>query len=105
MGLLGFGGDKGNARTAQFEGSAAMLLSPRLAVGAEIRTKPDRLGFAREQDAYDAFAAWAPHRNFTLTAAYADLGDIALELVSETVLDGRVVLLEYRPGGAPPYVS
>jgi dihydrofolate reductase len=36
---------------------------------------------------------------------FAQLGDIALELVSETVLDGRVVLLDYRPGGLPPYAS
>jgi hypothetical protein len=25
--------------------------------------------------------------------------------VSETVLDGRVVLLDYRPGGLPPYAD
>lgn len=36
---------------------------------------------------------------------FARLDDIALELVSETVLDGRVVLCDYRPAGAPPYVS
>ena len=36
---------------------------------------------------------------------FAQLGDVALELVSETVLDGRVVLLDYRPGGLPPYAS
>jgi dihydrofolate reductase len=36
---------------------------------------------------------------------FAELNDIALELVSETVLDGRVVLCEYRPAGTPPYVS
>jgi dihydrofolate reductase len=36
---------------------------------------------------------------------FADLADVALELVSETVLDGRVVLLDYRPAGLPPYAS
>ena len=36
---------------------------------------------------------------------FAQLADVALELVSETVLDGRVVLLDYRPAGAPPYVN
>ncbi len=77
FGLLGFGGDKGPDRTLQFEGSAAMLLTRRLAVGAEYRTKPDNLGFAEEDDAFDVFAAWAPARNVTLTAAYVDLGDIA----------------------------
>jgi hypothetical protein len=76
-GLLGHGGDRGAKYGAQFEGSAAVMLSPRLAVGAEVRTKPDRLGFAREDDAFDLFAAWGLHRHLTLTAAYADLGDIA----------------------------
>ena len=36
---------------------------------------------------------------------FAELGDVALELVSETVLDGRTVLLDYRPGGLPPYAN
>jgi hypothetical protein len=77
FGLLGFGGDKSNAYRPQFEGSAGMLLKRNLLVGAEYRTKPDNLGFAREQDAYDLFAAWAFTHTFTLTAAYVDLGDIA----------------------------
>lgn len=77
FGLLGFGGDKSDKYHAEFEGSAGVLLSRRLLVGAELRTKPDNLGFAREQKAYDAFAAWQFHRHLTVTAAYADLGDIA----------------------------
>ena len=77
FGLLGFGGDKSDKYRAQFEGSAGVLLSRRILVGAEIRTKPDNLRFAREQKAYDAFAAWQLHRHVTVTAAYADLGDIA----------------------------
>ncbi|MEH3048493.1 DUF3034 family protein [Sphingomonas adhaesiva] len=77
FGLLGHGGDRGNAYGAQFEGSVGKLLSPRLVVGAEYRSKPDRLGFAREDDTFDVFAAWAVQRNLTLTAAYVDLGSIA----------------------------
>lgn len=77
LGLLGFGGPKGNDRTAQFEGSLAKMLSRKLVVGAEYRTRPDNLGFAEEDDGYDLFAAWAVHRNVSLTAAYVDLGDIA----------------------------
>ena len=53
------------------------MLSRHLVVGAEYRTKPDNLGFAQEDDAYDLFAAWEPARHLSLTAAYADLGDIA----------------------------
>jgi len=77
FGLLGFGGDKDDHYAPEFEGSAAMLLSRHLAAGVEYRSKPDNLGFAQENDAYDLFAAWAPVHHLTFTAAYADLGDIA----------------------------
>jgi hypothetical protein len=77
FGLLGFGGDRHDSYSAQFEGSAALLLTRKLAVGAEVRTKPDNLGFAREDAAWDGFAAYAVTRNVSLTAAYVDLGSIA----------------------------
>ena len=77
FGFLGFGGDRSDAYSAQFEGSAAYLVSSRLAMGAEYRTKPDNLGFAREDNAYDLFAAFALTRSLSITAAYVDLGDIA----------------------------
>lgn len=77
FGLLGFGGDRGSRRTAQFEGSAGMLLAPDFIIGAEYRSKPDNLGFAKEDDAVDAFAAWSLHRSVTVTAALVDLGEIA----------------------------
>lgn len=76
-GLLGFGGDKHNAYSAQFEGSAGLLLSRKLLIGGEVRTKPDNLGFAREDAAFDGFVALSLHRHLTLTAAYVDLGSIA----------------------------
>lgn len=77
FGLLGFGGDVHDRYRPQFEGSAGVLLARNLLVGTEYRTKPDNLGFAREGHAADLFAAWSLSRNFALTAAYADLGDIA----------------------------
>ncbi|MDR5740313.1 MULTISPECIES: DUF3034 family protein [unclassified Caballeronia] len=77
FGLLGFGGDKSNAYKPEFESSVAYLLTKNIAVGAEYRMKPDNLSFAREQDAYDAFIAWAPNKHVSLTAAYVSLGDIA----------------------------
>jgi len=76
-GLLGFGGDKDDSYSAQFEGSAGYLVSKRLLVGAEYRTKPDNLGFAKEDDWFDVFAAYAVNKNLSVTVAYADLGDIA----------------------------
>lgn len=77
FGLLGFGGDLSNSYHPEFEGSAAYLLSKSVAVGAEYRTKPNNLSFAREQNAYDAFVAWAPTKYFSLTASYVELGDVA----------------------------
>lgn len=76
-GLLGFGGDKNDSYKAQFEGSAGWLVSKRLLVGAEYRTKPDNLGFAKEDDWADVFVAYAVNKTLSVTAAYADLGDIA----------------------------
>ena len=76
-GLLGFGGPGGkDDYTLQFEGSAGVLLSKRLLVGAEYRTKPNNLGL-REDDWFDVFAAYAVNKNVSVTAAYADLGTIA----------------------------
>jgi dihydrofolate reductase len=36
---------------------------------------------------------------------FAGLPDIGMDLVSSKVLDGRVLLTEYRPMGAPPYAA
>ena len=77
FGLLGFGGDRHAGYSAQFEGSAAVLLTRYAAVGAEFRTKPDNLGFAREDNAWDVFAAWFINKNASVTLAYASLGRIA----------------------------
>ena len=77
FGLLGFGGPNSNSYKPQAELSAAYLLSRSVAVGAEYRPKPNNLAFAREQAAKDIFIAWAPTKNFSLTGAYVDLGDIA----------------------------
>ncbi len=77
FGLLGFGGDKHGGRTVQFEGSLGWLVTSRLVIGGEWRTRPDNLGIAREDDAKDVFAAWALTRNVTVTAAYVDVGSVA----------------------------
>ncbi|RHW16721.1 DUF3034 family protein [Sphingomonas gilva] len=76
-GLLGFGGDKGEDYSVQFEGTLGYQLSRRFVIGGEYRTKPDNLGVAREDDWFDLYAAYAITRNLTATAAYADLGSIA----------------------------
>ncbi|WP_439817563.1 DUF3034 family protein [Zavarzinia sp. CC-PAN008] len=77
FGLLGFGGDRNDDYTLQFEGSAAYLVTRELAIGGEYRTRPDNLGFAREQDAFDVFVAYFFNKNLSATLAYVALGDIA----------------------------
>ncbi len=76
-GLLGHGGDRRDEYRPEFEGSAALLLRRDLAVGAELRSKPDNLRFAKEGEAWDAFVAWFPRKGVSVTLAYADLGPIA----------------------------
>ena len=77
-GLLGFGGDKSNSYSPEFEGSLGYLLSRKLVVGVEYRMKPNKLSFAKEDDWFDFFAAYAINHTFSLTAAFVSLGDIAM---------------------------
>jgi hypothetical protein len=83
-GLLGFGSARSDSYKLQPEISLAKLLSKNVAVGFEVRAKPDNLnrsvlgtGALAEDDWFDVFVAWAPTKNFSLTAAYVDLGKIA----------------------------
>lgn len=78
FGILGFGGDRNADAEAMFEGSVAYLLNRELAIGAEYRQKPDNLGIATEDDAWDVFVAWAPTKNVSVTVAYVDLGNIVI---------------------------
>jgi truncated hemoglobin YjbI len=78
MGLLGFGGDRGDSMRLMPEASVAYLVNRKLALGAEYRRKPHNLGVDNEQAYYDAFVAWFPSKNFSVTAAYAELGDITI---------------------------
>ena len=77
FGLLGFGGDRNQGYTAQFEGSAALLLRHDFAIGAEVRTKPDNLQFAHEGTAFDIFAAYFINKHLSATLAFTALGPIA----------------------------
>lgn len=78
MGLLGFGGDKGDHYQAKLEVSAAYLINRRLVAGVEYRMKPRNLGVDNEKAYYDVFVAWFPSKHLSVTAAYAVLGDITV---------------------------
>lgn len=92
FGILGFGGDRSDDYSLQFEGSLAYLLDRHWVVGGEFRSKPDNLGFAAEDDSFDVFVAWFPSKNLSITAAYVDLGDIA------TFQDQRGLYLSLQAG-------
>ena len=76
FGLLGFGGD-GSGYSWEPEASAAVFLTDQLLLGAEYRDKRGNLSAFREQSAEDAFLAWGPLKNLSVTAAWTDLGEIA----------------------------
>ena len=94
-GLLGFGGALGQDKFRLMpEFSVAYLLRKDIAIGAEVRFKPNNLepvgntvfgansAALREDNWQDLFIAWAPSKHFSLTLAYVDLGRIAPALVS-----------------------
>ncbi|MDC8757921.1 DUF3034 family protein [Janthinobacterium fluminis] len=78
MGILGFGGDRGDNYQAMAEVSAAYLINRKLAAGVEYRRKPHNLGVDREKAYYDVFLAYFPNKHVSVTAAYAVLGDITV---------------------------
>ncbi len=77
FGILGYGGDRNNDYQPELEASLAYLVSKRLALGGEYRSKPKNLGFDHEEGAYDLFAAYFLDKHASLTLAYVDLGSIA----------------------------
>ncbi|MFK8028829.1 MAG: DUF3034 family protein [Gammaproteobacteria bacterium] len=76
LGLLGFGGDKGE-RSLNAEFSTAVLLNHKAAIGFEYRQKPDNLSFAKEDDWFDLFGAYFFNKNVSAVLAWSHLGDIA----------------------------
>jgi hypothetical protein len=77
FGILGFGGDKRDNYQLLPSISAAIMLKDNLLTGFEYRNKPDNIRVFEEEDAKDLFVTWFPHKNFSVTGAYVDLGNIA----------------------------
>lgn len=97
-GLLGFGGPDGHRYRPEFEGSIAYLLRRDLAIGAEVRTKRGNLANPAlnltEQVAFDVFVAYFPTKNFSVTAAYVDLGQIVGALTANKRQTGGYLSLQ-----------
>ncbi len=79
FGILGFGGQNSDHHRIEPEASVAVLPRDDIAAGLEWRARPDQLTGLREQSAADVFVAWFPQRWLSLTAAYLDLGNIAVK--------------------------
>lgn len=77
IGLLGFGSDQNSSYSLQAEGSLALQLSRRFAIGGEYRTKPNNLAGAREDDWFDLFGTYAINKHLTAAVAYADMGSVS----------------------------
>jgi hypothetical protein len=76
FGLLGFGGDEKSDASLGFETTVGYMLTRKLAIGGEYRSKPDNLGADAEGAAWDLFVAYAPNRHVSIVAAYLNLGNI-----------------------------
>jgi Protein of unknown function (DUF3034) len=84
FGFLGFGGDRKSGYSVKPEGTVAYLLTRKFALGAEIRSAPHNLSVDNESAAWDVFAAWAPIKNFSVVAAYLNLGSILAPVTGVT---------------------
>ena len=84
LGLLGFGGDREEGYKLEFAGSIGYVLTRKLAIGAEYRSKPHNLSVDDEGAAWDAFVAWAPTRNVSFVAAYLNLGSVLAPVTTVT---------------------
>lgn len=76
LGLLGFGGNRGGYHLLP-EGSLGIFVTDSMIVGAEYRQKPNNLAAFREDDFGDVFLSYFPVKYLAVTAAFADLGNIA----------------------------
>jgi hypothetical protein len=76
LGLLGFGGDRGDYHLLA-EGSLGLFVTDSLVFGGEYRQKPNNLSAFREDDFKDAFLAYWPVKYLSVTLAFAGLGNIA----------------------------
>lgn len=86
MGILGFGGGTAAGGKTSYsvepEVSVGVFLADNVIFGGEYRAKPNNISAAagglgvKEEGAYTLFMAYIPNKNMTITAAYANLGQV-----------------------------
>jgi len=100
MGLLGFGGGStAGAKTGyslEPEVSVEMFAADNVVFGAEYRAQPNNSVAAtnavlHQNSAYDLNVVYVANKNLTLTAAYANLGQVAPGLVGSNKQNGMFV--------------
>jgi len=88
LGLLGFGaGNQAGGEDryrAEFETTLAYLLTRKLAIGGEYRTRSSDLNVDDEAAAWDAFIAWTPTKHVSILGAYANIGPLLSPVTRET---------------------
>ena len=95
LGLLGFSGDRNDGYKLEFAGSAAYVLTRKLAVGVEYRDKPHNLSVDDEDAAWTVFVAWAPIRTVSFVGAYLNLGSVLAPVTGVTAdQDGPYVSVQ-----------
>lgn len=80
-GLLGFGGDLDDERSTLAEASIGVFLNKHWLIGAEYREQPENLTFLNQDDWQDIFIAWFPNKQWSVTAALVDLGEVSTAAV------------------------
>jgi hypothetical protein len=76
-GLVGFGGDRNDDRSVVGEASIGMFINQHWLVGGEYRQHPDNLSAFSQDGWYDLFVAWFPNKRWSVTAAWANLGELS----------------------------
>lgn len=86
MGILGFGGGTAAGGKTSYsvepELSVGAFLTDNVIFGGEYRAKPNNISSTaaglgiKEEAAYTLFMAYIPNKNMTITAAYANLGQV-----------------------------
>ncbi len=94
LGLLGFGAGTSARRHVEPEATLAYLITRRVAVGGEYRSKPGNLAIDDERDAWDVFVAWTPSTHWSLVAGYLNVGSVLSGAGTARVQDGAYLSLQ-----------
>lgn len=80
LGLLGFGSETDNRYDIEWAASLALFNGTNTIVGVEARQQTNRLGGLAQADTVtDFFITYLPSKEWSITAAYVDLGNLPFQ--------------------------